>query len=88
MKKRQVQLRQEAEDCRRMAKTYLGRPEGTFLLNAAEAFEELAVGSIVFGSLHLNKQENPYADSNSDAYAGQQVAIADTAHAVLPEETA
>ncbi|GAC1428961.1 MAG: hypothetical protein NVSMB6_28560 [Burkholderiaceae bacterium] len=57
MQNRQVQLRHDSDNCRRMALLYAGRPEATFLLNAAKAFAELADGSIVSGSLHPNKQE-------------------------------
>lgn len=32
---------EEAENCRRQARSYLGRPEASFLLRVAEAFEEL-----------------------------------------------
>lgn len=35
-------LREEAETCRRRALAYLGRPEATFLISAASAFDELA----------------------------------------------
>lgn len=38
----QVTLREEADACRRQAVAYLGRPEASFLLRAAEAFDELA----------------------------------------------
>ena len=42
MKIEQIPLRQDAENCRRMALVYLGQPEATFLISAATAFEELA----------------------------------------------
>lgn len=32
---------EEAENCRRQAISYLGRPEAPFLLRVAKAFEEL-----------------------------------------------
>jgi hypothetical protein len=35
-------LEEEAENCRRRALAYLGRPEAPFLLRVAKAFEELA----------------------------------------------
>ena len=35
-------LREEAQNCRREALTYLGRREASFLVSAAKAFEELA----------------------------------------------
>ena len=33
---------EEAEDCRRQALAYLGKPEAQFLLRVAKAFDELA----------------------------------------------
>lgn len=36
------ELLEQAERCRRQALAYVGRPEGTFLLQAAAAFEALA----------------------------------------------
>lgn len=35
-------FKQQAEDCRRQAVHYAGRPEAPFLLNVARAFDELA----------------------------------------------
>lgn len=35
-------LEEEAENCRRRALAYLGRPEAPFLLRVARAFEDLA----------------------------------------------
>jgi hypothetical protein len=35
-------LYEEAEDCRRKALSYLGRPEAPFLLRVAREFERLA----------------------------------------------
>lgn len=35
-------LHEEAESCRRQAIAYLGRPEASFLLNAAREFERVA----------------------------------------------
>jgi hypothetical protein len=35
-------LEEEAENCRRRALAYLGRPEAPFLLRVAKAFEDLA----------------------------------------------
>ncbi len=35
-------LRDEAEDCRRKALAYLGRPEAEFLMRVAKSFDELA----------------------------------------------
>ena len=35
-------LKQEAEECRERALTYLGRPEATFLLRVAREFDRLA----------------------------------------------
>lgn len=35
-------FKQQAEDCRRQAVYYAGRPEAPFLLNVARAFDELA----------------------------------------------
>ena len=34
---------EEAEECRRKALTYLGRPEASFLLRVARQFDRLAV---------------------------------------------
>lgn len=42
MKIDQIALREEAENCRRMALVYLGKPEATLLIRTAKAFEELA----------------------------------------------
>lgn len=42
MKIEQIPLRDEAENCRRMALVYLGKPEATLLIRTAKAFEELA----------------------------------------------
>jgi hypothetical protein len=38
----QIQLEEEAEDCRRKALAYVGQPEATFLLRVAREFERLA----------------------------------------------
>jgi hypothetical protein len=35
-------LKEEAEDCRRKALAYLGRPEAPFLLRVAREFDRLA----------------------------------------------
>ena len=35
-------FKEQAEDCRRQAVQYAGRPEAPFLLNVARAFDELA----------------------------------------------
>ncbi len=43
----QIGLLEEAENCRRKALAYLGRPEATFLLRVAKAFEELDLKSVV-----------------------------------------
>lgn len=37
----QIGLLEEAENCRRQARAYLGQPEAGFLLKVAMAFEEL-----------------------------------------------
>lgn len=37
-----TQLREEAQNCRRIASAYEGRPESSFLFSAAKAFDELA----------------------------------------------
>lgn len=37
-----LDLREEAEDCRRKALSYLGRPEGHFFLRVAREFDRLA----------------------------------------------
>ena len=37
-----MHLEQEAEDCRRKALAYVGRPEATFLLRVAREFDRLA----------------------------------------------
>lgn len=42
MSAEQIPLREEAENCRRMALVYLGKPEASFLIKTAKAFEELA----------------------------------------------
>jgi hypothetical protein len=39
----EADLRNEAEDCRRKALSYLGRPEAPFLLRIAREFERLSV---------------------------------------------
>jgi len=36
-----IDMREEAENCRRQALTYVGQPEAPFLLRIAEAFEDL-----------------------------------------------
>jgi hypothetical protein len=35
-------FKEQAENCRRQAAQYVGRPEAPFLLNVARAFDELA----------------------------------------------
>jgi hypothetical protein len=42
-------LREEAEDCRRKALSYLGRPEATFLIHVAREFDKLAEQSVSRG---------------------------------------
>jgi hypothetical protein len=39
---RHTSLHQEAETCRQQALAYLGRPEGSFLLQVAREFDRLA----------------------------------------------
>ncbi len=38
-------LHDEAEGCRQLALSFLGRPEASFLLRAARQFDQLAKGS-------------------------------------------
>jgi hypothetical protein len=40
----ELSLIEEAEECRRKALSYLGRPEGPFLLRVARVFDDLAAG--------------------------------------------
>ena len=40
----QISLCEEAENCRRQALSYLGKPEAPFLLRVAKAFEDLESG--------------------------------------------
>ena len=42
MKIEKIPLREEADVCRRRAHAYVGLPEATFLIKAAEAFDDLA----------------------------------------------
>jgi hypothetical protein len=37
-----LDLREEAEDCRRRALSYLGQPEATFLIRVARELDKLA----------------------------------------------
>ena len=39
-----IACKEEAEDCRRKALTYLGQPEAPFLLRIAREFDRLAAG--------------------------------------------
>lgn len=41
----ELSFNEEAEDCRRKALAYLGRPEGPFLLRVARAFDDSCGGS-------------------------------------------
>ena len=40
-----MMFKEQAENCRRQACEYAGRPEAPFLLSVASAFEDLAVRS-------------------------------------------
>jgi hypothetical protein len=44
-----LDLREEAEDCRRKALSYLGRPEATFLIRVARELDKLAEQSVSRG---------------------------------------
>jgi hypothetical protein len=41
MHMKQIDLLQEAQDCRRRAVSYVGQPEATLLLKVAKEFEQL-----------------------------------------------
>lgn len=56
----QLSFHEEADDCRRKALTYVGRPEAPFLLKIAKAFDELSL-----------EDDVPTADS-STKYAGRR----------------
>ena len=42
MRTEKLPLREEAEICRRKALAYIGLPEATFLMRAAQTFDDLA----------------------------------------------
>jgi hypothetical protein len=56
----ELSMREEAEDCRRRALTYVGLPEGPFLLRLAEAFED------------LSREDNQPTREGSTSFAGRQ----------------
>jgi hypothetical protein len=57
---------QEAASCRRQAQAFIGRPEGSFLLQVASAFEALATSQSVQQLTEANRRrqhgELPTAD--------------------------
>ncbi len=50
-------LHDQAEECRRRALAYLGRPEAVFLLDAAREFERLAEGH--WGGKQDDRKDGP-----------------------------
>ena len=41
-----MMFKEQAENCRRQANEYVGRPEAPFLLRVASAFDELAIRDV------------------------------------------
>ena len=52
-----MMFKEQAENCRKQANEFVGRPEAPFLLRVASAFDELAIGE---GIPHLHAKQ-PHA---------------------------
>jgi hypothetical protein len=53
------ELRDEAEECRRKAMAYLGKPEAPFLLHVARAFDDLARKGAIDGEVEAKRDGRP-----------------------------
>lgn len=62
-----MMFKEQAENCRKQASEYAGRPEAPFLLSVASAFDELAMESdarlITGAQRNLTRSEAPPASA-------------------------
>jgi hypothetical protein len=60
-------FKEQAENCRRQASQYAGRPEAPFLLRVASAFDELAVSTNSDVIAHRARRQSRDLGSNAQA---------------------